>query len=521
MGGGASVIQCDGGQLFDNTIQACTSILKVCPSTSSLEVRDVSKPLPPPPIPPRYHNNIPPPTRQPISISDSNNIVATAPTPPTPPALISESGSQAASSIVSSISNTNDNKSVDNEGEEWNVQHSPTTTTATTNVDSSSTTKENRCSSNEDCRSTSNLLFCNQPDPQTTGTCGQCLVFNGMGCSTDQVCRTSHCHVNSISSAQDYGSTKCYTYNALNSNCQSQLNDEGAVCDVYMMICVGGSSGDSQQQLDKQQQEQTQTITASEAAVVESTTTAEVSNETPDESILATIIESTNELTVATETQICTLCDQNDAITANQLKEVTLLNGHTTTCSEFDESLIAQNIFDESAVCEIYRHQFMDQCCTTAISEDVSTAVPGLTEDKSNVKCNICVGKGSILNPVGITSYLGNELLDNMFVQKKGMALDDCGVIQRSYSDTCCTSEDDNYSSGVSSISNPSIPPRPSPTIGSSLTGSSPPTLPTTPDYLKNWHSIRVSAGCCSRRSSCIWSTLSLPTALGLLVLYL
>lgn len=227
MGGGSeyelinSVMPCPNAQLFDNSIQACSSTMKVCPTggvvekpkTRSPSNRPTNKPMtqtsntsrPPPPAP-----------RQPIPQSmPNNNIVdndgedwstsqSTNTPPRSTPSPVRPPNEQAANAIVeSAISNT-----VDNEGEEdWSSKPpldnvnipSPTPpplewigyVPENENQSTSSTENdEKRCTTNKDCYnlSSSNQQFCNQPTPYDIGYCGQCMIFNGMGCATNELC---------------------------------------------------------------------------------------------------------------------------------------------------------------------------------------------------------------------------------------------------------------------------------------------------------------------------------------------
>ena len=298
MGGGSeyelvnSVMPCPNAQLFDDSVQACSSTMTKCstsggveekPKTRSPSNRPTNKPMaqtsntsrPPPPAP-----------RQPIPTQSmpNNNIVdnngedwSTIPqssnTPPrATPSPVRPPNEQAANAIVeSAISNI-----VDNEGEEdWSSTPpldvsipSPTppplewigyvpenentqSSSITQSTSSTEISPEKRCTTNKDCYNLPNKQhFCNQPTPYDIGYCGQCMIFNGMGCATDELCLIEQegegegniCHKlqSGISNSQSIGITKCYKYIELDIDCQIMLNDSEAICNVEKMICVGG-----------------------------------------------------------------------------------------------------------------------------------------------------------------------------------------------------------------------------------------------------------------------------------------
>ena len=119
-----------------------------------------------------------------------------------------------------------------------NVVVSPTTTSTSNNSNS----KGGRCTSNNDC--TSPTQFCNQPSGSNSiGYCGACLISNGIGCATEDVCRPAAggCHTTTEEMTTE---TKCYKRVELNEDCEIRLNQIGARCNVDSMMCEGsGSSG--------------------------------------------------------------------------------------------------------------------------------------------------------------------------------------------------------------------------------------------------------------------------------------
>ncbi|KAL7547446.1 hypothetical protein ACHAWF_010740 [Thalassiosira exigua] len=87
------------------------------------------------------------------------------------------------------------------------------------------------CSSNRECPFGS---FCNQGESGTGGYCGDCLLSNGMGCSTEQVCRESGCGIETL---KEYGLAKCYFRSRLDELCGEQLDNAHAQCEVSKMTC--------------------------------------------------------------------------------------------------------------------------------------------------------------------------------------------------------------------------------------------------------------------------------------------
>ena len=149
---------------------------------------------------------------------------------------------------------------------EW-IGYIPETQTSNTqsssitqSISSTETENEKRCTTNKDCYNLpSNQQFCNQPTPYDIGYCGQCMIFNGMGCATNELCLIDQegqgkniCHElqNGISNSQSIGITKCYQYSELDIDCQIMLNDQEAVCNVEKMICEGISSQQQQEAVD-------------------------------------------------------------------------------------------------------------------------------------------------------------------------------------------------------------------------------------------------------------------------------
>jgi len=107
------------------------------------------------------------------------------------------------------------------------VVHPPSSSTSVSNT----SPINSLCSSHGDCPTGK---FCNQPNPNEVGTCGSCLISNGLGCATEDVCRTTGCHSNQSGSG---GVAKCYKRSELDSDCEIRLNDIGARCNVNTMKC--------------------------------------------------------------------------------------------------------------------------------------------------------------------------------------------------------------------------------------------------------------------------------------------
>ena len=110
-----------------------------------------------------------------------------------------------------------------------NIVHPPSSSTSVTNT----SPINSLCSSHGDCPTGK---FCNQPNPNEVGTCGSCLISNGLGCAAEDVCRTAGCHSNQGSSV---GVAKCYKRSELDSDCEMRLNDISARCNVNTMKCEG------------------------------------------------------------------------------------------------------------------------------------------------------------------------------------------------------------------------------------------------------------------------------------------
>ena len=280
---------------------------------------------------------------------------------------------------------------------------------------------EKRCTTNKDCyHLTSNRQFCNQPTPYDIGYCGQCMIFNGMGCATNELCLIDSsttnngyategegniCHglQSGIGNSQSIGITKCYKYSELDIDCQIMLNDEEASCNVDKMICEG-----SQQQeevvdssgIEQEQEEQGSSISATEEDRID----------------------------------MCSLCGDTNFNTINADSTV-YFTGEEVTCNQLKDRI--------------------------SNMERIST--------------------------------------------------DDCGVIQRSYSSTCCIRQNDNNTYG--------IPPSPN-RAPSVITGTTT-SAPSAYHYLNNWKTVQNGASA-SYESMSISSTLLLSlfclfNAVGLL----
>jgi len=454
MGGGSeyelvnSVMPCPNAQLFDNSIQACSSTMTKCPTgggvvvekpkTRSPSNRPTNKPIqtsttsrPPPPAPRQPVPQSTNPT--PNNIDDDGEDWSSIPlqsnnTPPrSTPSPVRPPNEQAANAIVeSATSNT-----VDNEGEEdwsstpldvnipsptpppleWigyipeNENDNTPSSSISQSTSSSSTTQpendEKRCTTNKDCYNlTSNQQFCNQPTPYDIGYCGQCMIFNGMGCATNELCLIDQegegrniCHElqGGISNSQSIGITKCYKYLELDIDCQIMLNDSKARCNVEKMICEGS----------KQQQE---------------------------------------------------------AVDSSGIEQGE--QGNTST--------------EEG--------------------------------DRINTRCNLCGETNfNTINANSIVYFTGEEVTCNQLKDRisnmERISTDDCGVIQRSYSSTCCIQQNDNNIYG--------IPPSPvrDPSIDTTVTTTN---APSAYHYLNNWKTVQNGASASYYESMSTISTLVL-----------
>ena len=93
------------------------------------------------------------------------------------------------------------------------------------------------CTSNDHCPFGQ---FCAVSLASNVGSCRSCLVGSGMGCSTDEYCRTRTC------SDEAEGEERCYSRDELDLGCG--IASPGTVCDVVSMECVadaGQSAGSS------------------------------------------------------------------------------------------------------------------------------------------------------------------------------------------------------------------------------------------------------------------------------------
>ena len=85
-----------------------------------------------------------------------------------------------------------------------------------------------RCGNNRDCPAGQ---FCNIEQAGLAGFCGQCVTNTGMGCSVDEVCRTSSC------TSPMTGPAKCYNKELQHTICRSSLQELDATCNLRTMEC--------------------------------------------------------------------------------------------------------------------------------------------------------------------------------------------------------------------------------------------------------------------------------------------
>mmetsp|Transcript_23553 Transcript_23553/g.50865 ORF Transcript_23553/g.50865 Transcript_23553/m.50865 type:complete len:1125 (+) Transcript_23553:119-3493(+) len=116
----------------------------------------------------------------------------------------------------------------------------PTPPTATTTTTSNNTNTNQQCSSRLDCQTGQ---FCNR------GYCGECRLSNGLGCTVEEVCRTTvgGCYSGSQEEPPPgvAAIAKCHRRWVLNRDCQVRLNDNDAQCNVDEMVCERGPSSGS------------------------------------------------------------------------------------------------------------------------------------------------------------------------------------------------------------------------------------------------------------------------------------
>ena len=139
------------------------------------------------------------------------------------PSCTSEYEQQQAKVASSSVGNNNNA-----------VVHPPSSSTSISNT----SPINSLCSSHGDCPTGK---FCNQPNPNEVGTCGSCLISNGLGCAAEDVCRTTGCHSNQSGG----GVAKCYKRSELDSDCEIRLNDISVRCNTNTMKCEGGTKQDT------------------------------------------------------------------------------------------------------------------------------------------------------------------------------------------------------------------------------------------------------------------------------------
>jgi len=133
-----------------------------------------------------------------------------------------------------------------------------------------STTSYKQCTSHNACTTGQ---FCNE------GYCGQCSNALGIGCSVDEVCRTTaSCHV-----TQTPGPGKCYQKEELHRFCQTAWKDESYQCNLDLMVCEETTTNANVIQVAVETQTTTTTTTTTPAlvSVVPATTAASLPSSKP------------------------------------------------------------------------------------------------------------------------------------------------------------------------------------------------------------------------------------------------
>ena len=85
-----------------------------------------------------------------------------------------------------------------------------------------------RCGNNRDCPAGQ---FCNIEQAGLAGFCGQCVTDTGVGCSVEEVCRTSSC------TSPMTGPAKCYNKELQHAICRNSLRELDATCNLRTMEC--------------------------------------------------------------------------------------------------------------------------------------------------------------------------------------------------------------------------------------------------------------------------------------------
>ena len=535
MGGGAgyeavnSVIKCHGGQLFDESLGACSSTMKSCPtgggsssssssSSGSSPSSTVSKPKPSSisstrrptdkPIQQYYPN---PPTHQPV---ESDNPV---PNPGAPSSAQTPNG-QAASAIVESATSSSNTAVVDNEGEDWSQQVVSTTTTTTpqptskpesimdwipaapsppasststsTNINNNDNNdKNNRCTSNNDCLSYNNSPYniCNQPNPLEAGYCGQCLTFNGMGCSTSEICQSTSIIQTSTQSesvlggggggkcrsyngfgiTHEVGITKCFTKSVLDYDCQVILNDVEATCNVNLMICEGTAHTESSVIYDHQQQQQQEQQTVDgissssvAAAAVILTPPPSTSNPTPQP--------------ISSPVAVPIVDKEEESVTSSSSAQPTLsflsaIMSSSTSSSQQQVSVSSQQQSEQTSASQTSSSSTSQQTeqqqpPVVVIPETAPEAIPKEEPTTTMIVCNLCGTDTTttVLNPSQVVSLDGNaymkcEELTQIFTsQSITEGSTRCLNFRGQFYNPCCieknANEDDEVVGGASSI---------------------------------------------------------------------
>eukprot|EP00986_Skeletonema_menzelii_P000477 scaffold137_cov156-Skeletonema_menzelii.AAC.8 len=242
MGGG--VIPCRPNQLFDESQKACTYWQDVDTSSSNCPEYDGSKLMPD-----QYDDNANE-ERFFCGHSWSHAKSICEPCPGGSRLECSDVGHTCFAGVTGCPSNAaalSNNNSVGNNSINSNLQATPVLTTIiqgqqqpspaivfvkpqtpTTTTASFSSSNNNECTIHSDCPSGK---FCSE------GFCGQCSK-EGMGCSVDEVCRTTSCHV-----TQKSGPTKCYNKEEMHSFCRTAWKDESYQCNLDTMVCESSNFG--------------------------------------------------------------------------------------------------------------------------------------------------------------------------------------------------------------------------------------------------------------------------------------